>query len=294
MNAGTNSGGSGKTIRLVGGLVILIVAAVLLYYLYDYMFNIGSIQKKADILPGPVASPLSTAIVYPNASQAGSVKLENVIYTGGETSISFWFYVTNVATDSMTKKHILDLSTIVSTTAAGVTTTTTTTTLAVALGPGSNNALFVKASTTATGGSFDVATFLSPGDSSTTSEACSLENIEFGRWVNCVVVLNNNVCDVYLDGKLSRSCVLKGQFNVASGGSLIMTVLRPNIGTAQTVSNTSWKGSLSGLSLYNYALSPDAVYRIYMAGPSGASGDLWAAIKAFFAAGEKVAPALGI
>ena len=53
MNAGTNTGGSGNTIRLVGGLVILLVAAVLLYYLYDYLFNVGSLQKKADIIPGP-------------------------------------------------------------------------------------------------------------------------------------------------------------------------------------------------------------------------------------------------
>jgi hypothetical protein len=30
-----------------------------------------------------------------------------------------------------------------------------------------------------------------------------------------------------------------------------------------------------------------------MAGPSGASGDLWTAIKTFFAAGEKVAPVVG-
>ena len=133
---------------------------------------------------------------------------------------------------------------------------------------------------------------MSASDLTTTSEACSIENIEFGRWVNCVIVLNNNICDVYMDGKLSRSCVLKGQFNVANNAPLKMTILKPTFGT--TPINTSWKGSFSGLSLYNYALSPDAVYRIYMAGPSGASGDLLAAIKTFFAAGEKLSPVFGI
>jgi hypothetical protein len=287
MNAGTNTGGSGNTIRLVGGLVILIVAAVLLYYLYDYMFNVGSLQKKADILPGPIASPLSTAIIYPSAAQAGSVKLENVIYTGGEMSLSFWFYVTNVATDNMSKKHILHLSSDVTQNQI----TTSYTTLAVALGPGNTNALFIKVGTTATNGNFAMDTFMAMSDTTTTSEACSIENIEFGRWVNCVIVLNNNICDVYMDGKLSRSCVLKGQFNVPANSPLLMTVLKPSFGT--TPFKTDWKGSFSGLSLYNYALSPDAAYRIYMAGPSGASGDLWAAIKAFFAAGEKVAPVVG-
>ena len=286
MNAGTNTGGSGNTIRLVGGLVILLVGAVLLYYLYDYLFNVGSLQKKADIIPGPIASPITTAIVYPDASQP-TVKLESVIYTGGEMSLSFWFYVTNVATDNMSKKHILHLSSDVTSNQI----TTSYTTLAVALGPGSTNALFIKVGTTASNGNFAMNDFMATSDNTTTSEACSIENIEFGRWVNCVIVLNNNICDVYMDGKLSRSCVLKGQFNVPANSPLLMTILKPSFGT--TTFKTDWKGSFSGLSLYNYALSPDAAYRIYMAGPSGASGDLWAAIKAFFAAGEKVAPVVG-
>jgi hypothetical protein len=286
MNAGTNTGGSGNTLRLVGGLIILVIAAVLLYYLYDYLFNVGSLQKKADIIPGPIASPLTTAITYP-ASNQPSIKLENVIYTGGEMSLSFWFYVTNVATDNMSKKHILHISSDVTTNQV----TTSYTTLAVALGPGSTNALFVKVGTTAPGGNFNIDTFMAMSDSTSVAEACNIENVEFGRWVNTVIVLNNNICDVYMDGKLSRSCVLKGQFNVAANSPLTMTVLKPSFGTNPF--NTSWKGSFSGLSLYNYALSPDAAYRIYMAGPSGASGDLWAAIKAFFAAGEKVAPVVG-
>jgi hypothetical protein len=286
MNAGTNTGSSGNTLRLVGGLVILLIAAVLLYYLYDYLFNVGSLQKKADIIPGPIASPITTAITYPTASQP-DVKLENVIYTGGEMSLSFWFYVTNVATDNMSKKHILHLSSDVTSNQI----TTTYTTLAVALGPGNTNALFVKVGTTAAGGNFDMNTFMAMGDTTTTAEPCSIENIEFGRWVNCVIVLNNNVCDVYMDGKLSRSCVLKGQFSVPANSPLTMTILKPTFGT--TPFKTDWKGSFSGLSLYNYALSPDAAYRIYMAGPAGASGDLWAAIKAFFAAGEKVGPLVG-
>lgn len=288
MNASTSSGGMGNTYRLVGGLVILVVAATLLYYLYDYMFNIGSLQKKADILSGPIASPPASTIIYPDSSQA-STKLENVIYTGGETSISFWFYVTNVATDNMSKKHILHLSSDVTSN----NTTSTTTTLAVALGPGSKNALFIKVGTTDPNGNFNLDTFMSSSDLTTTSEPCTIENIEFGRWVNCVIVLNNNICDVYMDGKLSRSCVLKGQFNVANNAPLKMTILKPSFGSTTPI-NTSWKGSFSGLSLYNYALSPDAVYRIYMAGPSGASGDLWAAIKTFFAAGEKISPVFGV
>ena len=66
--------------------------------------------------------------------------------------------------------------------------------------------------------------------------------------------------------------------------------LNPDIGTATAHVKTDWTGSLSGVNFYNYALSPDETYRIYMAGPSGSSGDLWSAIKSFFGQLAPTAP----
>jgi hypothetical protein len=53
--------------------------------------------------------------------------------------------------------------------------------------------------------------------------------------------------------------------------------------------NTDWAGSFANLVYYNYAISPDEIYRIYMAGPSGGGGDLWSQIKAFFGQGTTTA-----
>jgi hypothetical protein len=257
--------------RIIGGVVIIVVGAVLLYFLYDYMFNIGSIQKKGEI----VASPISSTAEVVDYPQGGDVKLNQVIFTGGEMSVSFWIYVTGTQANSPNKKHIFHLGTDQTGATGNV--------LAVMLGPAQNNALVVKV---AEGTDFNLQSFVTQNIN--LSESCNIANMEFGRWVNVTIVLNNNVCDVYMDGKLSRSCVLKSQFLVPSATTpaLKFFVLKKEIGTGV---DTTWNGSLSGLNFYNYAISPDEAYRIYFAGPSGASGDLWAAIKSFFGAGQKAA-----
>ncbi len=257
--------------RIIGGVVIIVVAAVLLYYLYDYLFNVGSIQKKGEIVSSPI-SATADVVDYP---QGGDVKLNQIIYTGGEMSVSLWVYVTGTQANSTNKKHILHLGTDAAGASGNV--------LAIMLGPAQQNGLIVKV---AEGTDFDLQAFAAENVNLT--ESCNVSNMEFGRWVNVVVVLNNNVCDVYVDGKLSRSCVLKSQFLVPSAATpaLKFYVLKKALGTAK---DTSWSGSLSGVNFYNYAISPDEAYRIYFAGPSGASGDLWEAIKSFFGAGQKAA-----
>jgi len=257
--------------RLVGGIVILVVACVLLYYVYDYMFNVTQTQVKASIVANPIASP-TTVIQYPGTSQ-DDVKLAQYIFTGGEMTITFWMYVTGAGSDTTNKRHILNL---------GTTATDDASTLIVALG-GRNNTLHVHVNDNSSP-SFVFNSFMTTSPDSDTASPCNVQNVEFGRWVNVTVVLNNNLCDVYMDGRLSRSCVLKGQFKVNGSTTtpLYFFLLNPDIGTGGAHVKTDWTGSLSGVNFYNYALSPDETYRIYMAGPSGSSGDLWSAIQSFF------------
>jgi len=108
-----------------------------------------------------------------------------------------------------------------------------------------------------------------------------------------VIVLNNTLCDVYMDGKLARSSVLKGQFkvNATSTTPMYFYLLKPSFSSGGgTAVNTDWNGSLSNVNFYNYAVSPDEVYRLYMAGPSGASGSLWDYIKSFFGSVKTTTP----
>jgi Concanavalin A-like lectin/glucanases superfamily len=268
--------GFGSTARLIGGVIILILAGVALYYLYDYMFNVTSIQTKAAIVSGPIAATTAT-FQYPKSDDADT-KLTQYIFQGGETSISFWMYVTGSGSDSTTKKHILHLGT----NADG----TDIPTLLVALG-GTTNGLFVQVDDGATSGVTTAGIYaymMASGNNDTTAK-CNIANIEYGRWVNVTIVLNNTLCDVYMDGKLARSSVLRNQFQVKGNSTtpLYFYLLKSSFPAAAGATvNTAWKGSISNVNFYNYAVSPDEVYRLYMAGPSGSGGNLWDYIKSFF------------
>ena len=279
MNAAPATPSAGTLGRLVGGIAILVVGGVLLYYMYDYMFYVTQTQVKASVVPNPIASP-TTLIQYPGTSQ-DDVKLSQYVFTGGEMTVSFWMYVTGAGSDTTNKRHILNL---------GTSPTDDASTLIVALG-GKTNTLHVHVND-GSSPSFVFNNFMTTSPDSDTASPCNVQNVEFGRWVNVTVVLNNNLCDVYMDGRLSRSCVLKGQFNVNGSATtpLYFFLLNPDIGTASAHVKTDWTGSLSGVNFYNYALSPDETYRIYMAGPSGSSGDLWSAIKSFFGQLAPTAP----
>jgi hypothetical protein len=224
---------------------------------------------------GPISSTTAT-FQYPNGSDTNT-KLNQYIFTGGETSVSFWMYVTGAGDSLTNKKHILHLGTSEEGGPDNIPT------LLVALG-GKNNGLFVQVNDGRNGSGVTtsgIGTYMQDSSDPTNdvSKACNVANIEYGRWVNVVIVLNNTLCDVYMDGKLARSSVLKGQFQV--GATPKFYLLKSSFSSGGTV-KTDWKGSLSNVNFYNYAVSPDEVYRLYMAGPSGASGNLWDYIKSFF------------
>jgi hypothetical protein len=91
-------------------------------------------------------------------------------------------------------------------------------------------------------------------------DECVIENLPLQKWVNLVVSQYNQVIDVYLDGQLVSSCVLKGFPEVREEG----VVLCPDGG---------FDGQISRLAFYNTALTQEKAYQIYRAGGSF-SGDL--------------------
>lgn len=91
-------------------------------------------------------------------------------------------------------------------------------------------------------------TFASP------NEGCDIKNIPLQKWVHIVYVLNNRTVDMYIDGKLERSCVLRG-------------VPKLNEEDVHVCDNGGYFGKISNLVYYRYALKPDEVYNIYSGGP---------------------------
>jgi len=108
------------------------------------------------------------------------------------------------------------------------------------------------------------------------SPMCDLPEIELQRWVCITVAVNGKTVDVYYDGKLARSCVLPTFYKVDASGY-----------SAKLLGYGGFGGQISRTTMYDVALNPEQVYKIYMAGPEPITsiGD-W--FSSFFAPGINI------
>jgi hypothetical protein len=231
--------------RSFGGVVVLILGAVALYYLYQFLFTSNGMAT---------TSLITTSI-------AGNTAMKDLLpisppYEGGEYSVSFWMYVTAFNKDLLGKhKHILEIK------------GTNKSMMVVGLGS-ITNTLIVRVNTY-TGSSptsdplskskipnlFDTKVYNS--GLTENLELCDLPEVQLQKWVSVAVVLSGKTCDVYMDGKLTRSCVLPNFYRVDSTGVKM-----------KLLDYGGFEGYLGDVSTYNYALNPDQIYRMYMTGPT--------------------------
>lgn len=108
---------------------------------------------------------------------------------------------------------------------------------------------------------------------SNNTKSCDIKNIKLQKWVNITMSVYGNTVDLYLDGKLVRTCVLTA-----------MPTIQPTIndtlfvGGAYTITNGACKGDSEG-DLRGYIsnvvyksdyFTPEEAWNIYSAGYSGA------------------------
>ena len=204
-------------------------------------------------------------------------------YEGGDYTISFWVYVNSYNVNRNSRKHILSIG------------GTNFSTIFIALGAFKNNLVVRTHSRDSSSSSYtpkdsygsrgntgkpapsettpgsqpandgsltksDVTTLLAPmalDDSILNQNAvCDLTAIDFQRWVQVTVILSGRTIDVYMDGKLSRSCITGSYFKVDPTGV-----------KATLLGNGGFDGYLSKVKLYNVALNPSDIYQLYTAGP---------------------------
>ena len=217
--------------------ILFIIAGIIgLYYLYIYLFTEST----------PAINVLSKA--QPANAVGPTVTTLPPLYQGGQISISTWVYINNFAYSSGYNAPILILG------------GPNFDTLRVYLG--TNGQLCVRVGITGTTNNLRVTgdtTFTQAGMESAIVP-CDVSQMDLQRWVCIVVVLNGKLCDVYMDGKLVRSCSLDNYFNVDTNTTLkICPALRPNV--------PGFGGVISSTNIYGTALGPDIVYKNYMAGP---------------------------
>lgn len=269
MEAANTSSPLGKIIP-----VLLIFAGLIaLYYLYMYLFGPKSTSTYTLI------SKTQSASIDPSKPiTITSDKLPS-IYEGGQFTVSTWIYISNWSYRAGFNKSILSiggpnfdiirvylggykpsLSVRLHTREAS---SMNNTVPSGATGLNINIGGMSSSPSTANGTSLDKATqnatfnILQPDSGLLdSSQMCDLPDIDLQRWVNITVSVDGKTTDVYLDGKLSRSCVLPSFFKVDAGGY-----------SANLLSYGGFGGQISTTAVYDAALNPEEVYKNYMAGP---------------------------
>ena len=173
------------------------------------------------------------------------------VYEGGELSINTWIYVNNWSVNKGKNKSILRIG------------GNKFDTIRIYLGA-STAQLMVRVNN---GHKDDLATDdgtftdLHKAPPFESTQLCDIPNIDLQRWVHICVVLNGKTCDVYIDGKLTRSCILPNYYIVERNYSAYLL----DDGTGNP---GGFGGSITTTTMYGYALSPDVIYTNYMMGPN--------------------------
>jgi hypothetical protein len=236
---------------------VLLIAA--LYYLYRYLVSPSTVATTL-LFGGPISADTRN-ITVPDYG----VNSLPALYEGGEYSVSMWLYINDYSYKRGYAKNVFSLG------------GDTFQTLLVSLSP-YTNVLNCRLTTAASGtnGYIPTAamkdmyeTLMPAGAADTGTAICDLPNIDMQKWVLVTLVLSGRMCDVYMDGKLARSCTLPDYFKVDSAYKI------------KPLMYGGFGGYVSSLTAYGYAMNPDEVYRVYMAGPDQKLG-FWDTIKSFF------------
>lgn len=243
---------AGSIARSISGFILIILSAIVLYYLYRFLYGMDTLESKV-ILGAAEQAGSSGGGVF----QEKGLQEISPITEGGEYSVTTWLYLGGFKDSQGKNKHVLEIR------------GSDFSTLVVAIGA-TTNKLLVRVGTQTGGGANTLNkeelqklfndTIIPSGLLQDANPMCDLPEIDLQRWIHVAVVLNGRTVDVYLDGKLARSCVLPGFYRVDPKGVRM-----------KLLDMGGFDGYISDVTTYGYALNPDQIYRIYMAGPSDAS-----------------------
>ena len=114
---------------------------------------------------------------------------------------------------------------------------------------GKENNVTVSLLTYPTGSSTDTSTY--------SSFTCGVKNVPLQRWTNLIASVNGRSLDIYMNGKLVRTCVLPGVPFVDNKSSVYLTPLG------------GFSGYTAKFSYWADAISPQQAWNIYKSGPGG-------------------------
>jgi hypothetical protein len=84
---------------------------------------------------------------------------------------------------------------------------------------------------------------------------CKIFNVPLQKWVNIIISLNTKVIDVYMNGKLVKTCIMPRPPNL--GNSTEKVFLTPNNG---------FSGETANFRFFSDSLNPQEAWNVYKSG----------------------------
>ncbi len=256
-------------------IIYIVAAIVLVYYLVMYYFNGGEL-KDIQVVTNKLKTNTPAADGGAQQKVVEVVKADSTTArAGAEYTISAWIYVNSYNTSGDKFQSVLAFFDDAASASGSTANKTLESALFMGLHPTQPKMVIRPGKimgqaggdmvTYDISGSGDGRTFTHKGSSqlsinstADTHEVCDVMDIDLQRWMNITVSMNGRIMDVYLDGKLARSCILPNVQNLSTKGAQAI-VLCPT--------NTTFTGYISGVMYSNYAVTPDVIYARYQAGP---------------------------
>jgi hypothetical protein len=256
----------------IGTIALVAVLIAILYVVYTYLY--------------PADDPTYTPFLKGEADARRPVPVTGkvpAIYTGGDFTLSFWIYVDDFNYRAASSKFLFALSPeilgansasplvgVLTPLRNGLTVSANTTVGAHASGvaPGS-----LQAASGSAAPNINIESGLQHLMTQKTSMAmfedtvstsCEVKDVPLQRWVCITIVSSGRVLDIYMDGKLTRSCVLDSVVQVPRGN------LKLRLGEYG-----GFGGRYSSVQMWSQQLTPDVIYGIYMMGPTQAQHNIF-------------------
>jgi len=271
------SGPAGMFVRFI----MIIIAFYILYIVYKFLYSESTKNDYLVINGINLARPAGTSDSKTSFTPGGSPKIFN-ISTGDSFCIEYWMYVKDTTYRPQNNKFILSLGLPISGNGATDPATMVAEDQALlvyltgynyglairtnSVAPGTPVPANPVAGTTVTNLFTRVAAVASAASDLT---PCDIPSVDLQKWVHVGIVSEGKTLDVYLDGKLARSCILPGRIR-------IMPAYRLNL-----FAFGGFGGYVSKVSTHNYSLNPEQMWRIYMTGP-GPSYTFWEYAQSMF------------
>jgi hypothetical protein len=248
---------------MISSVLFIGLACLILYVVYTYLYPaddpsyVQFLQREVDSRKGPIA-----------LKHGGKTP---AIFTGGDFTLSFWIYVDDWNYQVAKYKPVFNIGP-----AIGVGNDRS---VLVGMLTPYKNGLMIRGATNSPPTAVpditvtSIRTSMLNGQTSasmfqnTVESSCDVSDVPLQRWSCVTIVSSGRTLDVYMNGKLARSCILDSILQV------------PN--AACFLSLGAFGGRYASVQMWNQQLTPDVIYGIYMMGPSQAQHNIITDISKF-------------